>query len=56
MGHSRRKRKMASRRFIPCRMGAGLTMTSRPCERKSQKTLGQKKPSMAATTWSWGEN
>lgn len=35
-----------------CRMGAGLTAGSRARVMKSQKILGQKKPSIAATTWS----
>ena len=35
-----------------CSIGTGLTAASRVFVRKSQKILGQKKPSSAAATWS----
>lgn len=35
-----------------CRTGTGRTAPSRLVVRKSQKILGQKKPSKAAATWS----
>jgi hypothetical protein len=34
------------------RIGSGLTIGSKFVVRKSQKILGQKKPSSAAATWS----
>lgn len=39
-------------RLMVCRMGIGLTAPSRFLVRKSQNILGQKKPSIAAATWS----
>ena len=51
-GHSSKKRNIPMTMFIICNIGTGWTMESSPCVRKSQKTLGQKKPSIAAATWS----
>jgi hypothetical protein len=39
-------------RFMICRIGSGLTATSRFLVRKSQKIFGQKKPSIEAAIWS----
>ena len=51
-GHSHAKKKMPNTRLMICRIGRGFTARSRFLVRKSQKILGQKKPSTAAATWS----
>lgn len=51
-GHSRASMPMPKKRLMICSMGMGFTAPSRFLVRKSQKILGQKKPSMAAATWS----
>jgi hypothetical protein len=51
-GHSHAKMMMPRTRLIVCRAGKGFTAPSRFFVRKSQKILGQKKPSIAAATWS----
>lgn len=51
-GHSRAIMAMPKMRLMIWRTGKGLTMTSSEWVRKSQKILGQMKPSMAAPTWS----
>lgn len=49
-GHSQANMKIPNTRLMICRIGKGLTAKSRFLVRKSQKTLGQKKPSTAAAT------
>jgi hypothetical protein len=51
-GHSRASIPMPKKRFMICKIGTGFTAPSRFLVRKSQKILGQKKPSTAAATWS----
>ena len=51
-GHSMARTRSPNTRFSTWRTGMGLTAPSRFLVRKSQKILGQKKPSMAATIWS----
>lgn len=49
-GHSHASTRSPKMRFRICSTGIGLTATSRLVVMKSQKTLGQKKPSIAAPT------
>lgn len=49
-GHSHASTRSPNTRFKICSTGIGLTATSRLVVIKSQKTLGQKKPSIAAPT------
>ena len=51
-GHSNAIPMRPKRRLMTWRTGTGLTAPSRFLVRKSQNILGQKKPSMAAATWS----
>ena len=51
-GHSNAIPKRPKRRLMTWRTGTGLAAPSRFLVRKSQSILGQKKPSMAAATWS----
>jgi hypothetical protein len=51
-GHSHANITMPKTRLITCKMGRGLTATSRFLVRKSQNIFGQKKPSIAAAIWS----
>ena len=53
-GHSHASRKRPDSRLMICRIGIGFTAGSRLLVRKSQKILGQKKPSIAAAIWSVG--
>jgi len=50
-GHSQAKVNMPNMMLMICRTGKGLTAPSRFFVRKSQKILGQKKPSIEAATW-----
>ena len=50
-GHSQARPKRPKIRLMIWRIGKGLTMPSKILVRKSQKTLGQKKPSRAAAHW-----
>lgn len=51
-GHSRAIMAMPKMRLMIWRMGKGLTAMSSDLVRKSQKILGQMKPSMEAPIWS----
>jgi hypothetical protein len=51
-GHSHAIMKMPKTRLMIWRMGKGFTAKSRFLVRKSQNIFGQKKPSIAAATWS----
>lgn len=51
-GHSHRRLVMPKTRLMICKVGTGLTESSKFFVRKSQNILGQKKPSRAAATWS----
>ena len=51
-GHSQASIYRPKTRLMTWRTGMGLTAPSRVLVRKSQNILGQKKPSMAAATWS----
>lgn len=51
-GHSRATMNSAMMRLMICNTGTGLTAGSSVLVKKSQKILGQKKPSRAAANWS----
>lgn len=55
-GHSQASMTMPRTMFIICKTGKGFTAPSRFLVRKSQKILGQKKPSSAAAIWSVRES
>ena len=56
MGHSYAKPIMPHKILMICSTGIGLTAPSKFLVRKSQNTLGQKKPWRAAATWSAQES
>lgn len=51
-GHSQASPNRPRMRLMICNAGTGFTAPSRLRVKKSQKIFGQKKPSMAAPTWS----
>lgn len=51
-GHSQAVMTIPITRLMDCSTGIGFTAPSRFLVRKSQKILGQKKPSIAAAIWS----
>lgn len=52
MGHSQANMTNPNTKLSTCKIGMGLMPASRLFVRKSQKILGQKKDSKAATIWS----